>query len=72
MKCNHNAGSFRMRPRLIACVMLVCVGIAGWANALDWASYYSRLGIALSLADYAWFSQQLSLIPPLIVPLMMF
>ena len=61
-----------MRPRLIACVMLVCVGIAGWANALDWASYYSRLGIALSLADYAWFSQQLSLIPPLIVPLMMF
>lgn len=67
MNCKRNA-----RPRLTACVIMVCAGAAGWANALDWAKYYSRLGAALSIADYACFSQRLSLIPPLIVPLMMF
>lgn len=67
MNCKRNA-----RPRLTACVIMVCAGAASWANALDWAKYYSRLGTALSIADYACFSQRLSLIPPLIVPLMMF
>lgn len=72
MKYKRNAGLSLMRPRLIACVMIACVGGASWANASDWANYYSRLGAALSITDYAWFSQRLSLIPPLIVPLMMF
>ncbi len=72
MKCKHNIGPSILRPRLIAVVMLVCLGAASWANALDWANYYSLLGVALSLADYAWFSQRLSLIPPLVVQLMMF
>lgn len=72
MKCKQSARLSFVRPRLIAGVMLVCVGGASWANALNWASYYSRLGVALSTADYAWFSQRISLIPLLIVPLMMF
>lgn len=72
MKCKHNAGPPFVRPRLIAGVMLVCVGAASWANALNWSSYYSRLGVSLSIADYIWFSQRISLIPSLIVPLMMF
>lgn len=72
MNYKRNAGPSLMRPRLTACVIMVCVGAASWASALDWAKYYSRLGAALSIADYAWFSQRPSLIPPLIVPLMMF
>lgn len=59
------------RPRLITWLMLVLIGIAGWGNARYWAGFYLRSGIALSMADYAGFTQRVSLIPPLIVPLMM-
>jgi len=46
--------------------------LAGWANARYWGGYYSKLGVALSQADYLCFSQRASLIPPFVMPLMIF
>lgn len=72
MKYRHNSNSFILRPRPITWAVLVLIGIASWSNARYWAGYYFRLGFALSITDYAYFSQRVSLIPPLVVPLMMF
>lgn len=72
MKYRHNSNSCILRPRPITWVVLVLIGIASWSNARYWAGYYFRLGFTLSIADYAYFSQRVSLIPPLVVPLMMF
>ena len=71
MKYQHNTNFYVLRPRPITWVVLVLIGIAGWGNAQYWVGYYSRVGVALSIADYACFSQRVSLIPPLVVPLMM-
>lgn len=62
----------QMRPRLLPCVLLALAGTAGWCNARYWAAHYLQMGLTLSLADYACFSQQASLTPSLIMPLMLF
>ena len=71
MKYRNNSRFPVPRPRPFTWAMLILVGIAGWGNARYWAGHYSRIGIALSMADYAGLTQRVSLIPPLIVPLMM-
>ena len=71
MKYRNSLRLLVPRPRPITWIMLILIGIAGWSNARYWAGYYSRIGVALSMADYAAFTQRVSLIPPLIVPLMM-
>ncbi len=72
MKDRHHSNFYILRPRPITWVVLVLIGIAAWNNAQYWAGYYSRAGTALSIADYTCFSQRVSLIPPLVVPLMTF
>ena len=71
MKCRSNSYFPVPQHRLITWVMLILIGIAGWSNARYWVGHYSRVGVALSMTDYAGFTQRVSLIPPLIVPLMM-
>ena len=71
MKYRNNSRFPVPRPRPFTWAMLILVGIAGWGNTRYWVGHYSRIGIALSMADYAGFTQRVSLIPPLIVPLMM-
>lgn len=72
MKYKTPAGPLFPRFRPVTGAMLVCAGGASWLNAVDWAGCYARYGLPLCVVDHALFSQQLSLIPPWIVPLMMF
>ncbi len=59
-------------PRLLPWVLPVLIGAASWCNARYWANHYLSMGVTLCLADCACFSQQASLLPPFVVPLLLF